>query len=35
MGENDRTAYILAGLMVLTFVGFAAGVLALVFADFS
>lgn len=31
MGDNDRTAFILAALMVLTFVFFAAGVIALAF----
>ncbi len=30
MGDNDRTAMILAGLMGLTFIGFAAGIYALV-----
>ena len=31
MGDNDRTAFILSFLMVITFIGFAAGILALAF----
>lgn len=31
MDSNDRTAWILVAFMVLTFIGFAAGIIALAF----
>ena len=31
VGDNDRSAYILAGLMVVTFIFFTMGVIALAF----
>ncbi len=33
--DNDRTAWILVAFMVLTFVFFAAGIIALAFWDFA
>lgn len=35
MGDNDRTAFIFSALMVITFVFFAAGIIALAFWSFS
>lgn len=35
MGDNDRTAFILSALMVITFVFFTAGVIALAFWEFN
>ncbi len=35
MGDNDRTAYIFTALMVITFVFFVAGVIALAFWSFN
>lgn len=34
MGDNDRTAFILSALMIVTFVLFALGILALAFVSF-
>ena len=35
MGDNDRTAYILAAFMVITFLLFAWGIYGLAFHDWS
>ena len=34
MGDNDRTAFILSALMIITFVFFALGIFALTFLSF-
>ena len=33
--DNDRTAWILVAFMVVTFIAFAAGIIALAFWDFA